>query len=161
MEENFLNYFQPYIYICQGLLREFFTKVPDRTFSNTMREIYYNQIIEGLPLNSTVKGIDIDIHRYQFGRMFEFPFHGVSYTYEGPIKFKKFKLSTTIIYFVINPMEDGKHSIKVSNLKANYLYCTLPNYEDASPKANKPRCYLYGRCSSSMALNSIVSNKLV
>lgn len=47
------------------------------------------------------------------------PFFGVSYTYEGPIKSKRFKLSNAIKSFAIHPIEDKKLTIKVSYLKAN------------------------------------------
>lgn len=86
-------------------------------FPNLVIEFYSNLTIEGSSIKSIVKGIEIDIHRDQFKRIFELLFQGVSYTYEGPIKFNKFKLSTNIISFVMNPMEDMKLPIKLSHLK--------------------------------------------
>lgn len=64
--------------------------------------------IEHLSLKTSVKGTKIATHRYQYDRMFELPFYGVSYTYDEPIKFKNFNLSTSIFFLVKNPMEEKK-----------------------------------------------------
>lgn len=74
-------------------------------FPNIVSELYSNLSFEESSLKSIVKIIKIDIHRAQIRRMLEFPLCGVSYTYEKPIKFKKFKLSTAIIFFVMNLMD--------------------------------------------------------
>lgn len=63
---------------------------------------------EDLFLKTFVNGIEIDIHRGQFDTMFELAFYGVSHIYDEPIIFKRFKLSTSIFYFVINLIEDKK-----------------------------------------------------
>lgn len=119
MEENFLNNFKPsYVHIRRGFLRDIFIKVPDLMFPNLVREFYSNINIKNSSLNSSVKGIEIDIHKDQVGRMLGLIFYGVSYTYEGQIKFK-FKLSTTIIFFVMSPIEDRKLPIKMRYMKAN------------------------------------------
>lgn len=75
--------------VCSYLLRitkRIFTKVPDQMFPNLVREFYSNLTFEYPSLKSTLKGIEINIHKYQFRRIFELSFCEVSYTYEGPIK---------------------------------------------------------------------------
>lgn len=74
-------------------------------------------MIVGTSLKLTIKGVEIDTHKDQFGMMFELPFLGVPYAYERPIKFKKFECSIYIYSLFVNPMEDMKLSIKVSFLK--------------------------------------------
>lgn len=57
MEEKFPDNFQIYVYICQGLLREFFIKVPDRVFPNRVREFYLNLKIEYISSKSSIRGV--------------------------------------------------------------------------------------------------------
>lgn len=57
MEENSRNNFKSYVYICQGLLTEFFTKVLDQVFSNLVREFYSNIQLEDLSQKSYIIGI--------------------------------------------------------------------------------------------------------
>lgn len=137
MEENFLNNFKPYVYSCQGLLRGFFKKVLDQVFLNLIREFYSNLRFKDISLKSFVKGIEIGIHIYQFRRMFELPLCGVSYTYSRLIKFKKLKFSTTIIYFVMNHIEDGKLPIKASYPKVKDLCNPLFDHKNTPPEARK------------------------
>lgn len=87
-------------------------------FVNLVREFYSNLKFEDLSWKTPVKGTKINIRRDQLGIMFELPFYGVSYTYDGPIKFKIFKLSTKILYFIMNLMEDNMLHIKATYLKA-------------------------------------------
>lgn len=43
----------------------------------SLRGFYSNLKFEDPSLNSSIKGVEIDIHRDQFGKMFELPFYGV------------------------------------------------------------------------------------
>lgn len=109
--------------------------IPDRVFPDLVEDLYSNRKFEYLSLNIFVKGIEIYIHRYQFGIMFEFPFYGVSYTYYGPIKFKRIELSNYIVSFFMNHMDDMKLPIKVSYLKGENS-CGTPFYhKDTPPEA--------------------------
>lgn len=52
-----------YYQICQESLREFFAKVPDRTFPNLVKEFYSNLSIVGTYLRSSFRGVKIEIHK--------------------------------------------------------------------------------------------------
>lgn len=67
MEEILLNNFKTYVHICQGFLREFFTKVLNQVFLNIVKDFYSNLEFEDISLNSSVEGIEIDIHSDHFG----------------------------------------------------------------------------------------------
>lgn len=97
MEESFMRSHKPCIHIYQRSLREFFIKVHGRILPNLMKQVYSNLMIVGTSLKSTIKGVEINIHRDDFGKMFEFPIQGASYTYESPKKSLK-SLSTLFLY---------------------------------------------------------------
>lgn len=78
--------------------------------------------IVGRSLKSTVKGVEVDIHKDKFGRMFHLPFQGVTYTYERPIKFNKFKHFIFIFSFIVNAIEDMKLLIKANFLKPKVCF---------------------------------------
>lgn len=59
-------------------------------------------------MTSSVKDVNIVIHKEHFGRMFEIPFLGTSYKSERPIRFKNFKHNVALNSLVINPMEKIK-----------------------------------------------------
>lgn len=82
-----------------------------------MKEFYSNLSIVGTSLRSSVKEVKIDIHKDQFGRMFEPSFQGRTYTYEAPKELKKSRRSISIYSLIMNPMEDIKLPIKSRFLK--------------------------------------------
>lgn len=80
-------------------------------------EFYSNLSIVGTFLRSTTKEAKIDIHKDHFGRMFELPFQGTSYTYKAPLGSKNFKHSIVVNSLVMNPMEKRKLSIMAIFMK--------------------------------------------
>lgn len=118
MKENFLNNFKPYVHICQELLREFFTKVPDQMLPSLslLIELYFNLTIEHSSLKSTVKMIEINIHRDEFKRMFEPPFTKVFIPTKDRYSLKSLDspvpLSPLFYYLLCyDPMESKKFTI--------------------------------------------------
>lgn len=97
LESNLLRSHKLCHLICQASLKDFFMQVPDRTFPNLIREFYQNLKIVGTSLRSIVSGVEIYIHKDNFGRIFELPFEGKTYTHEMPLGFRNFKHSITLI----------------------------------------------------------------
>lgn len=90
VEENFLT-------ISSGMFtyfKDFFTKVPNQVFPNLVREFQSNIKIEDLSLKSFVRGLELKF---------------IDINSEGYLNY------TSIVCFVMNPMEDKKLSIE------NYL----------------------------------------
>lgn len=59
--------------------------------------------------------MEIAIHKDHFGRIFELPTKGMTYTLDRQIDFKNFKHSTTINSMVINPMGKKKVPFKTTH----------------------------------------------
>lgn len=74
-----------------------------------------------MALKSFIRGKNIEIHRDQFGIMFELPFFGISYTHEGRVQLKRFKLSMAIKSFVMNHMKDMKLHVKANYIKEKIM----------------------------------------
>lgn len=64
-----------------------------------------------------MRGVEVVIHKDNFGRIFELPAKGMTYTLDKPIGFKNFKHSNAINALVINPMEKNKVTLKTLHLK--------------------------------------------
>lgn len=64
-----------------------------------------------------MKEVEIDIHKDHFGRMFELPFQGTSYTYEAPQEYNNFKGTIAFNLLVVNCMEKRKFSFQTFLLK--------------------------------------------
>lgn len=105
MEPSLLGSYKLYTQICQATIRYIFTQVSDKSFPNLVIEFYVNLRIVGTSLRSLVRGVEIDIHKDNFRRIFELPFEGKSNTYKGTIGLNNFKHSTALIYLVIKLVE--------------------------------------------------------
>lgn len=101
-----LKIHKPYHQICQASLKGFFTQTPDRSFPNLVREFYLNPRLVGTSLKTSVRGVEIDLHKDNLGRIFDLPVIGISFTLDGPLGLRNFKHSTSINTLVINPMEN-------------------------------------------------------
>lgn len=116
-ESSLLKSHKPYHQIHQASLKDFFTQVLDRIFSNLVRESYLNLRLVGTSLRSYVMGVEINIYMDNFGRTFELLFKGKSYTRDKPLGFRNLKHFTTLNSLVINPMEKRKSPLKSIHLK--------------------------------------------
>lgn len=117
LEPSLLKSHKPYHLICQSFLKELFNQISDRILPNIVREFYINMRLIRTFLKTYVIGVEIDLHKDQFGRIFELPNEGISYTFDKPIGFKNFKHSTTINALIINHMEKKKVPFKLIHLK--------------------------------------------
>lgn len=117
LDPSLLKSYKPYNQICQASLKELFTTIPDRTFQTLVKEFYLNLRLEKSSLRTSVKGMEIPIHKDHFRRIFDLPSEGMTYTLEKPTSFKNFKHSIAIIHLVINPMTKMKVPFKATHQK--------------------------------------------
>lgn len=95
-----------------SLSQGFLHSGPNKTFPNHIVEFYLKLRIVGTSLRILVKGVEINIHKDNLGRIFELPFVGKSYTLDGPLGFKNFKNLSILSGLVINHMEKKEVSLK-------------------------------------------------
>lgn len=97
MESSLLKSHKPYHKICQASLNYFFTQIIDRPFASLVREFYLKLRLVGTSLITSVRGVEIDLHKDHFGRVFELLTLETSFILYIPLGLRNFKHSHQLI----------------------------------------------------------------
>lgn len=57
-----------------------------------------------MTLTTPIKGMEVGIHKDAFEKMFELPYYGETYTFDGPCKSKNFIHKDSISVFIVDPI---------------------------------------------------------
>lgn len=125
MKLMFLREYRPYENLSRGIRREFFTEILDRIFCRLVTKFYSNIKTKGLALTTQVKRVQICIDIWEFGKLYELPYYGILYKYDGTSKFKRFNQNIVIVIFVEDPMVEKKLPLKTKFLKTK---CQVMHY---------------------------------